>query len=140
MKINCDIEFALYGLMMLSSQSFDRMEEFKDMAMHNKIECAISDLKKFRPALYEEYKDELQKLWMFKEYRNMICHRRMVVNEDLTTYKFLYFDRYNGQVDQLAEVYPIDKTLDTITLYYKLFVTLTELNSKLIGLTNFPLK
>src|SRR5688572_8705682 len=118
MKINCDIEYCLYGIIMLSSQSFDRIDEFTDMPMHNKIECAIADLKNFRPQIYNEYKDELKKLWAFKEFRNMICHRRMVVNSDLLTYKFLYFDKYNGATDALEETYNIDKTLNAIKEYY----------------------
>ncbi|HVM88726.1 MAG TPA: hypothetical protein VMT76_11105 [Puia sp.] len=70
------------------------------MRMHNKIECTISDLKKYKPHYYEEYKDKLEKFWEFKIVRNDLVHLKLLFdkNSDFKTFTFLLIkDDESGQ-------------------------------------------
>jgi hypothetical protein len=130
MQINCGIEFLLYGIM-VGCNRLTRIKEFKGMQMHNKIECAISDLKKFHPDLYEEYKNELEQLWVFKDFRNDICHRPMKIDEDFELITFAYFNMYNGEDDAIEEKRSVEGILLCIVIFQKLADSIHELLDRL---------
>ena len=76
----------------LAPDPMEQSRKFKEMMLHNKIECLIADLKRYRMDLFEEYENDLPLLWDFKESRNDIGHKKMDFSEDLKSFRFLYVD------------------------------------------------
>jgi hypothetical protein len=73
----CDIEFCLFNIIMYCSSdpnNHERAGQFKEMQMAGKINNTISDLKKYAPAYYLEFKDSFDGLEEFRIIRNDMSH------------------------------------------------------------------
>lgn len=73
----CDIEWLMLNIMMhCSPNPLEQHRRYlsENMRMHNKIQATIADLEKYKPIYYQEYKEELEKLWEFKDVRNDLSH------------------------------------------------------------------
>jgi hypothetical protein len=129
-----DIEWTLLNIIVYSTPDpVNQLRKFKGMMMHGKIECAIADLKKYKPQLYKEYEGELNKLWEFKEIKNDLAHYKMRVEEgDRSTYiEVLYVDEDQGVERILSKQYTVDYILDAVKRFRKLNMTLLELHTRL---------
>ncbi len=81
----CDVEWTMLHIMThCAPDPMNQIRRFnsEDMKMHNKIQCTISDLKKYKPHYYEEYKEELDQLMEFKTVRNDVSHHKLKINYD----------------------------------------------------------
>ena len=133
----CDIEWTMLHIMMLCSpdpMSQVRRFNSNEMRMHNKIQCTICDLKKYKPDYYEEYKDELEKLWEFKEVRNDVSHLKLFFEKDtdFKVFKFLQIkDGSNGMEQLFYKPYTIDQLNDYLGKFIDLNMSLLKLVDRL---------
>ena len=73
----CDIEYCLLNIIMFCNPdpyNHERFGQFKDMKMKTKIDCAIKDIKKYKPQYYEEFKEDFDGLELFRVVRNDMVH------------------------------------------------------------------
>lgn len=133
----CDIEFTmLYIMIYCSPDPLNQVRRFNsdDMTMHNKIECTICDLKKYKPEHYATYKDELEKLWEFKTIRNDLAHLKMFFDKDsnFKLFKLLKIqDDENGQERLFYKPYTIEYLKESLKKFVDLNMTLFKLVEKL---------
>ncbi len=133
----CDIEFTLlYIMMYCAPDPLNQIRRFNsaEMRMHNKIECTISDLKKYKPHYYEEYKDELEKLWEFKTVRNDMAHLKLLFDKDsdFKLFKFLLIQNdENGKEKLHYKPYTIEYFKECLEKFADLNMTLIKLMQKL---------
>jgi hypothetical protein len=80
MTMACDVEWSLLIIMAYAWPDPNKSKRLSEkMTMYNRIACAISDLKKYKPEHYEQHKESLEKLWEFHEIRNAMAHHRMTI-------------------------------------------------------------
>jgi hypothetical protein len=133
----CDLEFTLLHIMMhCAPDPMNQIRRFNsdEMRMHNKIECTISDLKKYKPHLYEAYKDDLEKLWEFKIVRNDLAHLKLLFdkNSDFKLFKFLLIqDDENGKERLHYKPYSIEYLKECLIKFVDLNMALVKLVEKL---------
>ena len=129
----CDIEWTMLHIMMHCApdpQNQIRRFNSDEMRMHNKIECTIADLKKYKPVLYDQYKDELEKLWEFKQVRNDLSHHKLLIedNTDFKEFMFLFIkDGETGKEKLYYKLYTFEYLQECLTKFAKLEVTLAQL-------------
>jgi hypothetical protein len=129
----CDLEWTMLLIMTHCVPDPLIQRDFKEMTMHNKIECTIADLKKYKPDIYREYEKELEKLWEFKVFRNKISHRRMDFNKDLKSFRFQYVDVHEGKERIFEELFYVQDIYYAIGEFQKLNLTLAALFMKMTG-------
>ena len=133
----CDIEWSMLHIMIhCAPDPMNQIRKFnsKEMRMHNKIECTISDLKKYKLNYYEEYKDELDKLWEFKDVRNDLAHLKLLVedNFDFKLFKFLVIqDDENGKEKLYYKPYTIEYLKECLRKFTDLNLNLAKLVDRL---------
>lgn len=133
----CDIEFTLlYIMMYCAPDPMNQLRRFNSegMRMHNKIEATIADLKKFKPKYYEEYKEELDKLWEFKQVRNDLAHLKLLFEEhsDFKSFKFLMIQDDKSGVEKLYyKPYTVEYLKECLRKFVDLNMTLLKLVEKL---------
>jgi len=128
--MSCDIEYTLLNIMAYSAPDpNNQIRRFKNMMMHEKINCTIADLKNHKPQYYDEYKDYLDKLYSFKEWRNDFCHYKMNFpdKEDLSKFDMVFVDEEGGIEGVKLRHY-------TISLYNEAITNFKKLNWKLVQL------
>lgn len=135
MMMACDIEWSMLNIILYSTtdpNNHHRVNQFKGMMMHEKIECTICDLKKYHPNLYNEYKDYLDMLIEFKEVRNDMGHYRLDFEDaTLKSFKMLYIGEENGELRVLWKKYTLEQMKDIVTRFRKANIKLMELVMKL---------
>ena len=129
----CDIEWSMLNIMVHCAPDPLVQRDFKEMRMHNKIECTISDLKRHKPALYTEYEEELNKLWDFKEFRNKLAHRKIDFAPDLKSFKFRYVDLHEGKERIFEEQFTVADIFKGIEEFRKLNLSFAHILAKLTG-------
>lgn len=134
-----DVEFTLLHIMMFCApdpQHQLRRFNSEEMRMHNKIECTIADLKKYKPHYYEEYKDELAKLWEFKTVRNDLAHLKLTIKAGQKS-KFEFFQFYfiqdneNGEDSLFYKDYTMEYFKEILKKFTALEMTLATLAERL---------
>jgi hypothetical protein len=135
MMMACDIEWSILNIIMYSTtnpKNHHRLNQFKGMMMHEKIECAICDLKKYHLDFYIEYKEHIDSLVEFKEIRNDMSHHRLDFEDDtLKSFKMPYIDEQNGELRILWKRYTLEQMKDSVSRFRKANLKLMELVSKL---------
>jgi len=130
LMMSADVEFTMLLIMTyLSPDPFNQIRNFTGMMMHNKIECTIADVKKYRPDLYKEYQKDLEKLWEFKVIRNDIAHYKMQF-EDSESPKFFdvyYVDEENGAQRLFSKHYLIAEAAESVRRFRRLNMKLYKL-------------
>ena len=131
----CDIEWSmLHIIMSCAPDPLNQSRKFTGQMMHSKIEMTICDLKNNKPHLYEEYKDELEKLWEFKEVRNDLAHYKLQFVDGT---KFKEFRFWLIQPDATGEErlhykpYTIEYFKECLTKFIDLNLTMAKLVEKL---------
>lgn len=141
MSMSADLEWVMLLIMTyLAPDPMDQSRKFKEMMLHNKIECLIADLKQYRMDLFEEYENDLLLLWDFKESRNDIGHKKMDFSEDLKSFRFLYVDIHKGKERIFEKKYATNAMLSNINVFRKLVLTLAELFQKMGGQQPTPVQ
>jgi hypothetical protein len=74
----------------LAPDPMEQSRKFKEMMLHNKIECFNSRFETVMDLL-EEYENDFPLLWDFKESRNDIGHKKWTL-ASLKSFRFLYVD------------------------------------------------
>lgn len=134
MMMACDIEWSMVNIIMYSTtdpNNHHRVNQFKGMMMHQKIECMISDLKKYHLKFYAEYKDYIDMLMEFKEVRNDMGHYRLEFDDSLRSFKMPYIGEENGELKILWKRYNLEQMKDIISRFRKVNLKLMELVSRL---------
>lgn len=83
----CDIEFCLLNIIMYCNpdpNNHERVGQFRGMKMSAKINNVISDIKKYKPDYYSEFKDAFDGLEEFRIVRNDMAHHKGQFTEDVT--------------------------------------------------------
>jgi hypothetical protein len=130
MMMSVDIEFTLMNILVYSSADpLNTVRKFKRMMMHEKIQNAISDLKKHKPKHYCEFADDLEKLWEFKEIRNDLAHNTLRFEQGKKPYYFevIYVDEEQGIEHILTRQYSIAYIIDAVKRFRKLNMKLLKL-------------
>jgi hypothetical protein len=130
----CDIELTLIYISLYCAPDPLNPRKFEGLMMHNKIDNAISDLKKHKPEYYEEYKDELEKLWHFKEVRNDLAHYKLMPqpNKDFKEFHFLVIQKNAEGKERLHyKPYTLEYLTECLNKFRLLNLTLAELVNKL---------
>lgn len=135
MMMACDIEWSMLNIIMYSTtdpNNHHRVNQFKGMMMHEKIQCIICDLKKYHPNFYIEYKEHIDMLVEFKEVRNDMGHYRLdFEDETLKSFKMPYIGEENGELRVLCKRYTLEKMKDIVSRFRKANLKLMELVLKL---------
>lgn len=135
MMMACDIEWSMLNIIIYSTNdpyNHHRVNQFKGMMMHEKINCTICDLKKYHPNYYIEYKKYLDMLLEFKEVRNDMGHYRLDFEDDtLVSFKMPYIGEENGELRILWKRYTLKQMKDIVSNFREANMKLMELVSKL---------
>ncbi len=94
----CDIEFCLLNIIMYCNpdpNNHERVGQFRGMKMSAKINNVISDVKKYRPECYIEFKDAFDGLEEFRIVRNDMAHYKgqFKSEDDLSVFKITFVDK-----------------------------------------------
>jgi hypothetical protein len=128
MTMSADMEWAMLLIMThLAANPLEQVRKFTGMMLHNKIEATIADLKKFKPDLYAQYETDILLLWDFKEFRNDMGHHKIDISDDLTSFRFLYADEYEGHERIFEKKHSVEDMMGNINIFKKLVLTLTEI-------------
>ena len=130
----CDIEYSLLNIMAYSAPDpLCQIRRFKKMMMNQKIECTISDLKKYKPSYYSQYKDELDNLEEFRLLRNDMAHHIIDFHDksDLTKFRVSFVDEDKGVEVIKHRDYTLRYMSDSIVRFRKLNLIFAELVVKL---------
>jgi hypothetical protein len=130
----CDVEYALLNIIAYSTPDpKNQIRKFKDMRMKGKIECAISDLKKYKPAYYDEYKDHLDALDSFRLWRNDFAHLKMGFpnKQSLDEFEMILVDEEGGIEGLKFKKYTIAEFLDGLNKFKIIEKGLVKLWKKL---------
>ncbi len=130
----CDIELTLIYVSLYCAPDPLNPRQFEGQTMYNKIENAISDLKKHKPQYYEEYKDELDKLWHFREVRNDLAHYKLIIPKEnkYNEFQFLVIQKNAEGKERLHyKPYTKDYLAECLNKFRLLNLTLAKLVEKL---------
>lgn len=90
----CDIEFCLFNLIAFCNpdpHNHERIGQFSEMQMAAKINNAVCDMKKYKLAYYEEFKEYFDGLQEFKDVRNDMAHCiGKFTDEKLSVFRITY--------------------------------------------------
>jgi hypothetical protein len=132
----CDFEWTMLHIMMhCAPDPMNQVRRFnsKEMMLHNKIECTISDLRKYKPLYYEEYKHELEKLWEFKDLRNDLAHLKLQIeNSNFENFRFYFIDDDgHGKEKLFYKHYTIEYFMQSLKKFADLHLVLAKLVERL---------
>jgi hypothetical protein len=130
----CDLEWALLHIMVhCAPNPLEQLRRFKGMMMHEKIQNTICDLKTYKPDLYAEYAEELEKLWEFKILRNDMSHHIIEMAPDFQSFRFIYVDIHEEKEVLFEKKYTLEQILEVHDVFRKLTLTIGELFLKMEG-------
>ena len=129
----CDIEYCLLNIIMFCNPdpgNHERVGQFKEMRMAGKINNVITDLKKYKPTYYSEFKKDLDGLEEFRIVRNDMSHcKGDFTNEpDLSVFRIVFVDKDENGIEGI-------KYREYTTEYIKLCIdNFALLNARLSAL------
>ena len=106
MMMACDIEYCLLNIIMFCNpdpHNHERAGQFKKMQMNGKIENVICDIKKYKTAYYNEFKESFDGLEEFRIVRNDMAHNKGdFPNEpDFSIFRVTYVEKDSNGIEAM---------------------------------------